>query len=89
MTTIRTAGQAYQAIAQLERKPKETVALLRKQLQPVPTAGEKIITQQLRDLSSDNFAVRSPHGPGRPQRPSPGIVDRACGHNSDICSLYW
>jgi WD40 repeat protein len=52
------AGKAYQAIAQLERKPKETVALLRKHLQPVPTADEKVIAQHLRDLSSDNFAVR-------------------------------
>jgi hypothetical protein len=52
------AGRAYQAIAQLESRPKETVALLRKHLQPVPSADETVIAQQLRALSSSNFKVR-------------------------------
>ena len=52
------AGKAYQAIAQLERKPKEAVALLRTHLKPVPMADEKVIAQHLRDLSSANFAIR-------------------------------
>ncbi|MBI2807553.1 MAG: WD40 repeat domain-containing protein [Planctomycetes bacterium] len=52
------AGKAYQAMAHLERKPTETLALLRKHLQPVPTADGKIIAQQLRNLASANFAIR-------------------------------
>jgi WD40 repeat protein len=52
------AGKAYQALAKLESKPKETVALLRKHLQLVPTADEKVVAQHLRDLSSAKFAVR-------------------------------
>lgn len=52
------AGKAYQAIAQLERQPAKTVALLRKYLQPVAAVDAKLIAQHLRDLSSENFAAR-------------------------------
>jgi hypothetical protein len=52
------AGKAHRAIAQLELKPKEAIALLRKQIKPAPVAEGKVITQHLRDLSSGNFAVR-------------------------------
>src|SRR5262249_5316545 len=52
------AGKAYRAIAQLERKPKETVELLRKHLKPAQAAEDKVIAQHLRELASGNFAVR-------------------------------
>ncbi len=52
-------GKAYRAIAQLERQPKETVALLRKHLPPAAVAEAKVIDKHLRDLASGNFAVRS------------------------------
>ena len=52
------ASKAYQAIAKLERRPKEAMALLRQHLGPVPTADAKAIAEQLHDLSSATFAVR-------------------------------
>jgi WD40 repeat protein len=52
------AGKAYRAIAQLERRPKSALALVRKHVKPTPVAEEKVIAQHLRDLSSGNFAVR-------------------------------
>jgi WD40 repeat protein len=51
-------GKAYRAIAQMERKPKETLELLRKQLRPAPKADEQAIAQHLRDLASASFVVR-------------------------------
>lgn len=53
------AGNAYRAIAQLERKPKETIALLRKHLQPASVTEAKVIDKHVRDLASGNFAIRS------------------------------
>lgn len=51
-------GEAYQAIAQLERRPKEALVHARRHLRPTPTADEKVMQQHLRDLASSNFAVR-------------------------------
>lgn len=52
------ASKAFRAIAQLEQRPKEAVALLRKHLQPAPRIDEKAAVLHFRDLSNANFAVR-------------------------------
>jgi hypothetical protein len=51
-------GDAYKAIAQLERRPKETLAFVRQHLKPAPTAEQKAIRQHVRDLSAANYSVR-------------------------------
>lgn len=52
------AGKDYRAIAHLAQKPKEALALVRLHLKPVPRADAKIVAQQVRDLGSQNFAIR-------------------------------
>lgn len=52
------AGKAYRAIAQLEHRPKDAVALLRKHVRPIPKLDEGTIAGYIKELSSTNFAAR-------------------------------
>ncbi len=52
------AGKAYRAIAQLERRPKEAVSLLRERVKATARIDEKAMMQHLRELSSSNFTLR-------------------------------
>ncbi|MBI3412306.1 MAG: WD40 repeat domain-containing protein [Planctomycetes bacterium] len=51
--------RAYRAIWQFVEHPKATAAFLRQQIQPVKAADSKVLAQLVKDLSSDQFAVRA------------------------------
>lgn len=52
------AAKAHDAMGQLLRSPKETVALLRQNLRPVDAAAAKEVAKLIIDLDSGSFAVR-------------------------------
>jgi WD40 repeat protein len=52
------ASKGYGAIAQLTSSPKQTLAFLKKRLQPVPPVDAKAINQLIETLANDKYAVR-------------------------------
>jgi RNA polymerase sigma factor (sigma-70 family) len=52
------ADVVYQAMCRLRQSPREAVALLRKQVPPVPIADAQRLSAWLRDLDSNQFAIR-------------------------------
>lgn len=51
--------RAYRAMWQFVEHPKAAATFLRKQIQPVKAADPKALAQLVKDLSSDEFAVRA------------------------------
>jgi RNA polymerase sigma factor (sigma-70 family) len=52
------AVTAYRAICSLRASPRQAVALLEQHLKPLPATEAKWVAQTLRDLDSDEFAIR-------------------------------
>jgi WD40 repeat protein len=52
------AAQAFTAICELSASPKETLALIKEQVQPAPAVDSKRIEQLIADLDNDQFKVR-------------------------------
>jgi RNA polymerase sigma factor (sigma-70 family) len=52
------AAKAYRALWALADTPRETVALLRTRLQPIPKVDAAMITRLIQELGDDQFAVR-------------------------------